>query len=127
MGAKHQTSNKLKKPLNLLEKMNDKKMIWRKKVNNELKNQYKKIFRVINKLIFLEVPSFKYVYKWRLLQEKKLQLASKSSITMSKIQIKNFVMYYERTTKQMIKDLKNKASVVIKLDKKHRLSNIKYN
>tara|TARA_B110000444_G_scaffold244456_1_gene263931 strand:- start:277 stop:1191 length:915 start_codon:yes stop_codon:yes gene_type:complete len=127
VGAKHQTSNKLKKPLNLLEKMNDKKMIWRKKVNNELKNQYKKIFRVINKLIFLEVPSFKYVYKWRLLQEKKLQLASKSSITMSKIQIKNFVMYYERTTKQMIKDLKNKASVVIKLDKKHRLSNIKYN
>ena len=35
--------------------------------------------------------------------------------------------YDNKTTKQMIKDLKNKASVVIKLDKKHRLSNIKYN
>jgi D-glycerate 3-kinase len=96
-------------------------------VNNELKNQYKKIFRVINKLIFLEVPSFKYVYKWRLLQEKKLQLASKSSKTMNIIKIKNFVMHYERTTKQMLKDLKNRASVVIKLDKKHRLSSIKFN
>lgn len=127
VGAKHQTANKLKRPINLLEKVSDKKLIWRKKVNNELKNQYKKIFRVINKLIFLEVPSFKYVYKWRLLQEKKLQLASKSSKTMNIIKIKNFVMHYERTTKQMLKDLKNRASVVIKLDKKHRLSSIKFN
>ena len=42
-----------------------------------LKNNYKKIFKLIDKLIFLKVPNFKYVYKWRLLQEKKLKKTSK--------------------------------------------------
>ena len=60
--------------LNKLEKEKDKNKIWRKKVNMELKNNYKKIFDSIDKLIFLRVPSFKYVYKWRLLQEKKLKV-----------------------------------------------------
>ena len=96
-------------------------------MNNELKNRYKKIFKFINKIIFLQVPSFEYVCKWRMLQEKKLKLSSVGSKAMNKKQIKNFVMYYERTTKQMLKDLKNRASVVISLDKKHRLSNIKFN
>ena len=50
-----------------------KKKIWRKQVNMELKNNYKKIFNQIDKLIFLKVPSFRYVLKWRLLQEKKIE------------------------------------------------------
>ena len=28
-------------------------------------------------MIFLKIPSFEYVYKWRLLQEKKLKFTSK--------------------------------------------------
>ena len=78
-------------------------------------------------MIFLKVPSFKYVYKWRFLQEEKLKLTSKGKKTMSKSQVKEFIMYYERITKQMIKDLKYSADVIIKLDKKHRLSGIKFN
>jgi len=78
-------------------------------------------------LIFLKVPSFEYVYKWRFLQEEKLKLTSKGKKTMSKSQVKEFIMYYERITKQMIKDLKYSADVIIKLDKKHRLSGIKFN
>ena len=54
-----------------------------KTVNQELKKNYKKIFNLIDKLIFLKVPSFKYVYKWRLLQEKKLRIKSKGKKTMS--------------------------------------------
>ena len=48
-----------------LEKSEDKQMIWRKHVNHKLKNDYKKIFRLIDKIIFLKAPSFKYVFKWR--------------------------------------------------------------
>ena len=58
------------KPINTLEKQEDKNSIWRKRVNMELKNDYKKIFKQIDISIFLKVPSFKHVYKWRLLQEK---------------------------------------------------------
>jgi D-glycerate 3-kinase len=74
-------------PVNELEKYNDKKKIWRNKVNQELKENYKKIFRLIDKIIFLKVPSFKYVFKWRLLQEKKLRIISKGTKTMSNNQI----------------------------------------
>jgi len=127
VGARHQVNKSLKKPINSLEKNYDKKMIWRKKVNNELKSRYKSVFKLIDNLIFLAVPSFKYVYKWRLLQEKKLKAKFKEKKrTMTENQIKKFVMYYERITKQMLKDLKTKADIVIKLDKKHRLKGIKF-
>ena len=127
VGAKYQNNKMLKKPINLLEKKYDKQLIWRKKVNNELKNNYQKIFKLINSLIFLQVPSFEYVYKWRLLQETKLKKNSKGKKIMSQDEIKNFIMYYERTTRQMLKDLKKSASMVIKLDKKHKLCNTKFN
>ena len=126
VGARNQTNQQIKIPINNLEKKFDKKLIWRKKVNLELKNDYKKIFKLINKLIFLKVPNFNYVYRWRLLQEEKLKILSKGKKTMTKNQIKKFVMYYERITRQMIKDLKQDADVVISLDKKHRLNNIKF-
>ena len=72
-------------------KQKDNKKVWRKKVNFELKKDYKKIFNLIDKLIFLKVPSFKFVLKWRLLQEKKLRITSKGNKTMTDKQIKNFV------------------------------------
>ena len=127
VGAKHQSTKKLKKPINLLEKNFDKGMKWRIKVNNELKNRYKFIFKQIDKLIFLQVPNFSYVYKWRALQEKKLKLMTKGKKIMSGIKIKEFIMFYERITRQMLIDLKQKANILIKLDKKHRLVNIKFN
>ena len=127
VGAKHQNNKKLKKPINSLEKNYDKGMKWRIKVNNELKNRYKFIFKQIDKLIFLQVPNFNYVYKWRALQEKKLKLMTKGKKIMSGIKIKEFIMFYERITRQMLIDLKQKANIVIKLDKKHRLVNIKFN
>jgi D-glycerate 3-kinase len=127
VGAMPQKSKDLKKPVNTLEKKEDPKLIWRNKVNNELKNEYRKIFNKIDKLIFLKVPSFECVFKWRLLQEKKLQLTSGVKKIMSDNQVRKFIMYYERTTMQMLKNLTSKAHVVLYLDKKHRLSKIKYN
>ena len=92
-----------------------------------MKKNYKKIFDLIDKLIFLKVPSFKYVFKWRLLQEKKLQRNLKGKKIMSKHKIKNFIMFYERITKHMIKTLTYKAHTTIKIDTKHRLKSIKFN
>ena len=80
---------------------------------------------MINTLIFLKIPSFKYVYKWRLLQEKKLKILSKGNKIMSKDQIKRFIMFYERITKSMLKKTSKFADITIKLDTKHRLTSIK--
>ena len=46
---------------------------------------------------------------------------------MSPSQVKNFIMYYERITKQMLTDLTKKAYAVLYLDKKHRFNKIKFN
>ena len=127
VGATAQKNKDLNIPVNKLEKQKDNKRIWRQKVNSELKKNYNRIFNLIDKLIFLKVPSFKYVFKWRLLQEKKLRITGKGSKIMNDKQIENFVMYYERITKHMLKTLPKTADTVIGIDEKHRLKSIRFN
>ena len=125
VGATPQKNKDLIVPINILEKDKDKKKIWRSWVNKELKTSYKKIFGLIDLKIFLKVPSFDHVYKWRLLQERKLRMTSRGKKTMNDMQIKNFIMYYERLTKHMLKNFKGNSDFVINIDKKHRLKSMK--
>jgi len=127
VGARAQKNSSLIKAINPLERLEDKNLIWRKKINYELKNKYKKIFNLIDILIFLKVPSFKYVYKWRLLQEKKLKKTSKGKKVMSNKQVKKFIMFYERITRHMLKTSGFIAKVLINIDTKHCLKSIKFN
>ena len=127
IGARAQKNISLIKPINPLERLEDKNLTWRKKINYELKNQYKKIFNLVDILIFLKVPSFKYVYKWRLLQEKKLKKTSKGKKVMSNKQVKKFIMFYERITRHMLKTSGFIAKVLINIDTKHCLKSIKFN
>ena len=91
-----------------------------------MKNIYNNLFNLIDKLIFLKVPNFKYVYKWRLLQEKKLMLKYQGKKVMNKLQIKKFIMFYERISKEMMKSVPNYSDIIILLDKKHRLQKIRF-
>ena len=127
VGVSAQKKSDLLVPINTLEKEKDKKKIWRNRVNKELKDSYKKIFKLIDKTIFLKVPSFRYVYQWRLLQEKKLRITSKGKKIMTENQIKNFIMFYERLTKHMLKNLSKKVNFLIKIDNKHRLKSMRFN
>ena len=127
IGAKPQSNNSLIKPLNELERKKDKKLIWRRTVNNELKNNYKKIFKMIDFLIFIKIPNFKYIYKWRSLQEKKLRKSSKGKKIMSNLNIKEFIMHYERVTKYMLKTLNKTSNLLINLNKEHCFKSIKLN
>ena len=127
VGVKPQKKKDLIKPINRLEKVEDIKKIWRFKVNNEIEKNYKKIFNLIDKLIFLKVPSFRYVLKWRMLQEKKLRVSSKGKKVMGNKEINRFIMFYERLTKHMLKNLGKEAYSIIKIDKSHKLKSIKYN
>ncbi len=127
VGAKAQNLRKLKKPINSLEKIEDNNMKWREKTNNELKMNYKKIFKFLDTLIFLKIPSFKYVFKWRLLQEKKLGKKTKGKRIMNKKELKRFIMFYERITKNMITDLSKISDIKVNLDNQHRISSFKIN
>ena len=125
VGAKPQLNSLLEKPINNLEKYEDKHKVWRRYVNEKLKKEYKKIFSKIDFFIFMKIPNFNMVFQWRLLQEKKLKKKSHSNKKiMSYNEIKRFIMFYERITLQMIKDLSKSASVVIFLKKSHKIKKV---
>ena len=60
----------LKKNLNFIEKTYDKNLKWRKFYNSRLKGEYKELFQLFDKTIYLKAPSFNYVISWRGKQEK---------------------------------------------------------
>ena len=125
VGAKAKSNSSLQKPINFLEKNEDKNLIWRKFVNDRLKKEYKSVFAMIDHFIFMKVPNFKMVFKWRLLQEHKMKKKHNSNKKiMSNNEIKRFIMHYERITLQMIKDLSKSASIVMLLKKNHQINKI---
>jgi len=125
VGARPQSNSLIKRPINILEKYEDKDLKWRKYVNEKLKKEYKKLFLMIDHLIFMKIPNFKVVFKWRLLQEKKLKKKSYSNKKiMSYNEIKRFIMFYQRITLQMIKDLSKSASIVMLLSKNHEIKKV---
>jgi len=125
VGAKPQTNSLIRKPINILEKYEDRDLIWRKYVNEKLKKEYKKLFAMIDYLIFMKVPNFNMVFKWRLLQENKLRKKSYlRTKVMSYNEIKRFIMFYQRITLQMIKDLSKSASIVMLLKKNHEIKKV---
>ena len=70
VGAKPQTNLLLKKPINNLEKYEDKNLIWRRYVNKKLKTEYKKLFAMIDYFIFMKITNFNKVFKWSLFKKK---------------------------------------------------------
>ena len=125
VGAQSQSNFLIKKPINILEKYEDQNLTWRKHVNEKLKKEYKKLFAMIDCYIFMKIPNFNMVFKWRLLQENKLRkvLRYKKKI-MSYNEIKRFIMFYQRITLQMVKDLSKSASIVMLLNKNHEIKKL---
>ena len=129
IGAKPQPNKLIKKSINILEKNEDKKLIWRRFVNNSLKTAYKKLFNQINYLIFLKAKNFSQLEKWRLKQEKKLWLKSsnkKNLKIMSNDEVINFMKTYQRTTQNMFKDSPKYSSIILNLNKNHQIDSLKY-
>jgi len=126
VGARQQRDHELKKSLNPIEQKHDLDLTWRRTVNNSLKNQYKKIFRKIDKLVYLKAPSFEHIFKWRLLQEQKMKLTLKNKKTMSRLQVKEFIMFYERITRHMMRNFSKISDLTIFLDKSHRAKRMRF-
>ena len=55
-----------------------------------------------------------------------MKLTSKSKKTMSKSQIRDFIMYYERITKNMMKNFSRISDLTVFLDKSHRSKRMKF-
>ena len=129
VGARAQSTNQIKKPINSLERTKDYDLKWRKFVNLKLQREYKKIFSQLNSLIYLKAKNFKILQQWRIKQEKKLWLNSKKKKNlkiMSKGDVINFMQTYQRITQNMFKDAPKYASIIFKLDSKHQIDSAIY-
>ena len=129
VGAKAQKNIELKKPINSLEKIEDKSMKWRKYVNFQLTGKYKTFHNMLDYLLYLKAENFSLLRTWRLKQEKKLFLKSKNKKNlkiMNKNQVLNFMMTYQRITEQMFKTATKFSSIVMKLNSQHQIININF-
>ena len=129
VGAKSQKNIELKKPINFLEKKQDKSMKWRKYVNFQLTGKYKAFHNMLDCLLYLKAKNFSLLRRWRLKQEKKLFLKSKNKKNlkiMNKNEVLNFMMTYQRITEQMFKTATKFSSVVMTLNSQHQIINIKF-
>ena len=130
VGAKPQSLKLLKKPINALEKAYDKSLKWRRFVNLQLKTNYKKLYSQLDSLLYLKVKNFNLLKKWRIKQEEKLWLKSKSRKNlkiMNKKEVINFMQTYQRITEQMFKDAPKYSSIIMNLNKNHQIHKIKFN
>ena len=127
VGAKSEKNISLKKTINSMEKLKDKKKVWRKYVNHQLKSKYKKLYSQLNCLIYLKAKNFSLLQKWRLKQERKRWVKSKvKSKIMSKGDVLNFMQSYQRITQNMFKKMPKYASIILNLNSNHQIKSAVY-
>ena len=129
VGAKSEKPSSLKKIINSMEKLKDKKQIWRKYVNHQLKSKYKNLYSQLNCLIYLKAKNFTLLQKWRLKQERKLWLKNKRNSKlkiMSKDDVIDFMQTYQRITQNMFRYMPKYASIILNLNTNHQIQSVQY-
>jgi len=130
VGAKAEKNNTLIKPANSLEKINDKKLTWRKFVNKQLQSKYKQLYDQLNCLLYLKSKNFSLLKQWRIKQEKKLRLKNKRSNNhkiMNNKEVIKFMQTYQRVTQNMFKNVPKYASIILYLNSNHQIKSVVYN
>lgn len=120
VGIAAQEPSLLEKPINELERLEDKQGVWRGYVNSQIIEHYQAIYNRLDCLAVLKAPSFDQVYQWRLKQETKLiaQLKIKGASTeqtMNPEQIKRFISYYQRLTEHALESHPEQTTWLLKL------------
>ena len=129
VGARAEKNNSLKKAINSLERNSDKKLIWRKFVNQQLKLKYKKLYTQLDCMLFLKANNFRLLQQWRLKQEKKLWLKNKRSRNnkiMNKKDVIKFMQTYQRITQNMLKHAPKYSSIILNLNRNHQIKSVKH-
>ena len=122
------TDTELLEPLNTLESTADAKGCWRTYVNDKLRTDYVPLFAALDGLLFLQVPDFAAVYRWRLEQEHKLRQSAQhnANAIMSDQQVADFIQLFERITRNNLAVLPSIANAVIKLGNDHQAISLSY-
>ncbi len=124
VGAVEQKETDLLTPVNDLERNEDPYCVWRRYVNNQLKENYRPLFDKIDLLVMLKVPTFEKVYEWRTLQERKLRMKTQGQDNlrvMNDEELHRFISHYERLTRHVLKELPPRADMLFNVSSDHRI------
>lgn len=120
-GALPEAAPDLEKPVNRLEAEQDPEGVWRRHVNEMLAGPYRTLFREADVNFFLAAPDLDSVFEWRWQQEQALAARSNGAAVMSRDEVRDFIMYYERITRRMLKDMPERANLTLYLDSRHHI------
>lgn len=126
IGPQHDTA--LVEPVNPLEKEEDQQGVWRRHVNEVLREHYLSLYDMMDFLVMLRAPDFDKVFEWRQKQEDKLaqRLAGEGQSlqdtrVMTPEQVRRFIQHYERLTRHGLETLPQQADVVFQLDDQQKI------
>lgn len=123
IGVPPQTPAELRRPINALERDEDRDAIWRTWVNDQLTQHYLKLWKRFDKLVMLQAPSFRIVTRWRDEQERAVRKRG-AVHAMSLEQLRRFLMHYERLSRQALKRLPALADMRLVLNSNRNVMRI---
>ena len=121
VGLMPQSESELKVPINPMEAEQDPSLLWRREVNRQLATEYADVFGNLDALLLLQAPSFDAVFEWRWQQEQRLSKQfqqdhpDRLDPTMSRPEVANFILHYQRLTEHALKTLPDRADFLWEL------------
>jgi D-glycerate 3-kinase len=123
LGARRESDEALKLPLNALERDEDPQGAWRHHVNEALRRDLEPLYPQFDLWVMLAAPSFDAVYGWRREQEEKLRAATAGGGAgiMDASALERFVAHFERQTRNCLRELPSRADILFQLDGRRRI------
>lgn len=113
VGARPEPVERLKEPVNSMERREDPTGAWRGYANRQLAEGYRALFGRLDRLVLLQAPGFEVVKGWRGEQEAKLR--ERTGGGMSESEVGRFIQHYERLTRWILEEMPARADWVVPL------------
>lgn len=126
IGLPPMPEEQLSQPINALEAREDPQGIWRGYANRVLGESYPALFAACELLVHVQVPDFACVKRWRTGAEHALRArleahGGDTSRVMDDAALARFFDHYERFTEHAMRVMPERADVLLRLDREHRV------
>lgn len=115
VGVPAQDADALRRPVNALERSEDRDGHWRQWVNAQLADGYARLWQRLDRLIVLQTPAWDCVLRWRDEAEAPLR-ARGATRAMSHADLARFLMHFERLSRHALASLPARADACVQLD-----------
>ncbi|MEZ5460996.1 kinase [Dokdonella sp.] len=123
VGLEAESAQALIHPVNDLERDEDADGRWRRWVNQQLLDDYARLWKRLDRLLVLQAPGLDVIQNWRDEQERTLRTRV-ASRAMSASEIVRFLAHTERLSRHALVSLPRKADVLVALGRQREIRSI---